>query len=669
MFKFLGAILSLTLPLCAAERPNIIFILTDDLGWGDFGSFFQNQRKEANDKSEPWHSTPHLDQMAADGMLLPHHYCPAPVCAPSRASLILGVHQGHSAIRDNQFDKALPKNHTLGTVMQSAGYSTAAIGKWGLQGKGSSPAEWPGYPTKHGFDFYHGYVRHIDGHAHYPEENGKEVWENEQEISAGLAGCYTADLFTARAKKWIVDAHSEDPAKPFFMYLAYDTPHAKLQLPAAPYPEGGGLKGGIQWSGKPGAMINTSTGTPDSWFHPDYATATWDDDKNTATSEVPWPDVYKRYATSVRRIDDCVGDIIQTLKDLGIDKDTLIVFTTDNGPSKESYLKESFGADFFDSFGPFDGIKRDVIEGGIRVGAVLRWPGHTADTKVCNLPSQFHDWMPTFAELGGVASPAIADGTSLVPAITGEGDQKEPQVYIEYFQSGQETPNYKEFEKSRRGQQRKQMQAIRFGDFIGVRYRIESQNDPFEIYNIVSDPKQTSNLAADKPELQKQMHNSVLRMRRPNTSARRPYDHEVVPALELASTPGIQLLSFSKSAPWLARLDDLKPDSEEIVPAITSGESETADSVLYRGFIDIPKEGTYTFQLAAGSTALLRIHDATVIDAAYKPATEAASGSIVLAKGKHPIRLYWAKSELPPSLEMAGENLSKAPIPAKMLSH
>ncbi len=331
MFKNLVAILALALPLSAAEKPNIIFILTDDLGWGDYGVFFQNLRKENGDRSEPWHMTPQLDRMAAEGMQFPHHYCPAPVCAPSRASLLLGVHQGHSSIRDNQFDKALPENHTLGTVLQGAGYSTAAIGKWGLQGEGESPPEWAGYPTKHGFDFYHGYVRHVDGHRHYPKEDGKQVWENDKEISAGLDVCYTTDLFTARAKQWIIDQKKAAPEKPFFLYLAYDTPHAITQLPAAPYPAGGGLKGGIQWTGENGKMINTADGEPDSYRLPEYASATWDHDDDAATPEVAWPDVYQRYATSVHRIDACVGDLIQTLKDLNIDDNTLVVLPRTTG--------------------------------------------------------------------------------------------------------------------------------------------------------------------------------------------------------------------------------------------------------------------------------------------------------------------------------------------------
>src|SRR3954447_17918485 len=153
----LAAILALVLSTAAqaenqTAKPNIIFILTDDLGFGDVGTFFQHFRKEQNDHSKPWQNTPNLDRMAAEGIKLTDHYCPAPVCAPSRSSLMLGVHQGHANVRDNQFDKALENNHTLATVLKTAGYKTAAIGKWGLQGKGKDVASWPAYPTKRGFD-------------------------------------------------------------------------------------------------------------------------------------------------------------------------------------------------------------------------------------------------------------------------------------------------------------------------------------------------------------------------------------------------------------------------------------------------------------------------------------------------------------------------------------
>lgn len=202
------------------SRPNIIFILTDDLGYGDFGVFFQNARQTANVRSEPWHFTPQLDAMAAQGLQMPHHYCAAPVCAPSRASLLTGVHQGHANVRDNQFDKALENSHTLATMLRGAGYATACIGKWGLQGSGSSPATWPAYPLNRGFDFYYGYVRHGDGHEHYPKEGtyggAKQMWDNLTEVSADLDKCYTTYLFTARTKKWIVDQRAANPAQLFF---------------------------------------------------------------------------------------------------------------------------------------------------------------------------------------------------------------------------------------------------------------------------------------------------------------------------------------------------------------------------------------------------------------------------------------------------------------------
>jgi len=193
--------------------------------------------------------------MAANGATMPQHYCAAPVSAPSRASIMLGVSQGHANVRDNEFDKALEDNYTVGNVLQKAGYTTAAIGKWGLQGQGKT-SNWPAHPLNRGFDYYYGYMRHGDGHEHYPKEGVykgvKEVWENRSEVSKDLDKCYTADLWTAVAKRWIVDHEKgKDANKPFFMYLAYDTPHAVLELPTQAYPEGGGLKGGCNGWGHP----------------------------------------------------------------------------------------------------------------------------------------------------------------------------------------------------------------------------------------------------------------------------------------------------------------------------------------------------------------------------------------------------------------------------------
>ncbi len=676
-----------TLEAATDARPNIVFILADDLGYGDIGAFYQNQRRAANDRSKPTHTMPHLDAMAAEGIQLHDHYCSAPVCAPSRASLLLGVHQGHANVRDNQFDKALENNHTIASVLKAAGYATAAFGKWGLQGgpaeKDSAaatagPAQWPAFPTKRGFNFYYGYVRHRDGHAHYPKEDGKQVWENEREISADLAGCYTADLFTARAKKWISEQHAARPQQPFMCYLAFDTPHAKIQYPPCAYPAGGGKKGGVQWLGTPGHMINTATGQPDTWCHPDYAQATWDDDRDAATPEKPWPDVNRRYATATRRIDDCVGDVLQLLKDLSIDERTVVVFTSDNGVSMESYLTEAFSPQFFRSFGPFDGIKRDCLEGGVRVGAVARWPGFIPAGAISREPSAHYDWLATFAELAGVPAPARTDGVSLVPTLRGQKQKRTAPVYIEYFVRGK-TPNYADFTPEHRDRQRGQMQAIRVGNFMGVRYGIVSATEPFEIYNVSTDPQQTTNLANRSREydaLQRQFHAAVPSIRRPDDSAKRPYDNELQPAAKPKKTaPGIEWRAYKMAAPWVPRLDGLTPAARGTSPqpdvALSPRKNDMA--MLFTGYIEAPENGEYRFHVTADSGAVLRVHDATVIDAdmGYVPGSE-ASGAVLLEAGKHPFRLYYAhRGDGAPRLtfQWSRAEKPKQPIPTTAFSH
>lgn len=361
------ALLAVAVSLTAAQ-PNILFILTDDLGYGDLGVYFQNERARAGQRHQPWLATPHLDRMAAEGMRLTRHYCAAPVCAPSRASLLLGVHQGHANVRDNQFDKALEDNHTLGTVLRQAGYATAAIGKWGLQGPGAA-SEQPGHPLRRGFDYFYGLLAHISGHFHYLKEHGSldnqgqptGVHENYRNVTDGLDRCYSTDLFTARAKQWILDHHAARPGQPFFLYLAYPAPHARLDVPTRPYPDGGGIHGGMQWLGTPGRMINTAEGDIDTWIHPDYATATYDHDRNPATPEVDWPEHARRHATMVRRLDDAVADLLQTLNDLHLATNTLVVFTSDNGTHHEGGYggRVVYDPTFFASFGPLQGIKHN----------------------------------------------------------------------------------------------------------------------------------------------------------------------------------------------------------------------------------------------------------------------------------------------------------------------
>lgn len=658
-------------------KPNIIFILMDDMGYGDVGAFFQNQRKEQNNRSEPWMVTPMLDKMAAEGAMLPQQYCAAPVCAPSRASILLGVSQGHANVRDNQFDKALEDNYTLGNVLKAQGYVTAAIGKWGLQGR-SKTNDWPAHPLKRGFDYYYGYIGHGDGHEHYPKEGlyrgAKDVWENYTEVSSGLDKCYTGDLFTAVAKNYIIK-HQKSPEadKPFFMYLAYDTPHAVLELPTQAYPVGGGLNGGMKWLGKKGEMINTASGKPDSYIYPEYANATYDDDKNPNTAEVAWPDTYKRFASVNHRIDDQIGDLLQLLKDLKIDENTLVVFTSDNGPSKESYLPKecvNYEADFFNSFGPFDGIKRDVLEGGEREPTIAWWPRKIKPNTVVKTPNISFDWMATFADAAGFKAPVRSDGVSLIPALTRKGKQENSNIYIEYF-NNTKTPDYQEFASAHRGMKRNQMQMVRIGDMVGLRYDTKSAADDFEIYDIIKDPQQINDMAKSETALQSVMKNKVLQMRRADEDAPRPYDSELVPAIVPTKTKqGLVMKSYSVDEHWIPQTQHLKPSKKTKVEAPIAT-IEKGNLAVFEGYISVPADGEYTFYLTSDDKAFLRIHDATVIDEDYNyNPGEQKKEVMKLKAGLHPIKLYHFKLNQPSgksqfSLEWSYKGKAKEAIPAK----
>jgi arylsulfatase A-like enzyme len=627
----------------APPRPNVLFILCDDLGYGDLGVFFQNARAAAGNRNQPWHLTPHLDTLAADGVQLRHHYCPAPVCAPSRASLLLGVHQGHANVRDNQFDKALADNHTLATVLRGAGYTTALIGKYGLQGTGSPAAAHPRY---RGFDYFYGLLAHTDGHLHYSKEDGGHTYEDFTEVTAGLDLCYSTDLFTARAKRWLTDHAATNAAQPFFMYLAYDVPHARLQIPTQVYPAGFGTTGGVQWVGTTGAMINTASGTRNSWVHPDYSAATWDDDANGGTPEVAWPTYAKYHATMVRRLDDAVADLRQTLADLNLASNTLVVFTSDNGTHNEagSGGTVTYNPTFFDSFAGFDGIKRDCWEGGIRVGALACWPDGIPAGGVSTRPSGFWDWLPTFAELAGVPAPARTDGVSLVPALTGVGTSRASRIYIEYYVNNT-TPTYTEFEVARRGRTRNQLQALRLGDYLGVRYNIANHTNDFEIYDVAADPKQITNLAAGVgfAALQEELKDTVLRLRRPDSSAARPYDSEPVPAVTgVLGAAGCHWQAFTNTTPWVPDTAGLAPMSTGVTarPAVDVRPRDSNFVLRFTGYLNVPATGDYTFHLTAGGGAVWRLHEATVIDAdfGYVAGTE-TTGTIRLAAGRHPYTL------------------------------
>lgn len=521
----LGLVCGSSLSRANATPPNILFILADDMGWGDLGVFYQNSRGFVTNRAAPAFLTPHLDTLAAEGMQLRRHYSSAPVCAPARASLLLGVHQGHANVRDNQFDKALENNHTLATVLRRAGYRTAMIGKYGLDG-GSSGVPGPAHPQNRGFDYFFGYLEHLDTHYHYPKEFSQNLFDGFTEVTSALDKCYSTDLWTARAKRWITDHAATNAPPPFFLLLAYTAPHARLEVPTMAYPPGGGLHGGVQWLGIPGAMMNTASNTVDSWIHPDYANATYNDDNNPTTPEVAWPNYAKRHATMMRRLDDGVADVLQTLKDQNLDTNTLLIFTSDNGPHNEAGAGGSFtyNPTFFDAFGPMDGIKRDTWEAGIRVPTLARWPGVIPAGSVNFTASQFHDWMPTFAALAGVPSPARSDGVSLVPTLTGVGTQRPGLVYVEYYSNGS-TPNYTEFEPAHRNATRNQQQVIYLDGYKGIRYNVTANTTPFRIHDTLADAKETTDLAGTSSlftSLQQRMKDRVLQVRRPGGGVTRP---------------------------------------------------------------------------------------------------------------------------------------------------
>ncbi|RTE54167.1 sulfatase [Arenibacter aquaticus] len=662
------------------QKPNIIFILTDDLGYGDVGVFFQNQRQNINDRSEPWVLTPNLDKMAADGAVLTQHYAAAPVCAPSRASLLTGLSQGHANVRNGQFDKALTDNHTMANVLKKVGYNTAAIGKWGLMGSNrwsENGDSWPAHPLNRGFDYYYGYMRHVDGHEHYPKEGlyrgAKEVYENKNEVSKGLDKCYTGDLWTAVAKKWIVEqTQGQEAGQPFFLYLAFDTPHAVLELPTQAYPEGRGLNGGLQWIGKPGEMINTASGEIDSWVHPDYNVATYDNDNDPSSPEVSWPNVYKRYATTTRRLDNQVGDIMQLLADLDIDDNTLVVFSSDNGPSIESYLEnEPYEANFFNSFGPFNGIKRDVLEGGERVPTVARWPNRIPAGRIVSSPSISYDWLPTFTEAAGYPAPINGDGVSLIPALTGEGQSEESMIYVEYSQS-QKSPNYEEFAPNNRNRLRKEMQMMRLGNIVGLRYNIQSANDDFELYNVITDKQQANNLAGNTNMvgLQKTFKERVLQVRMPNATAKRPYDEEMVPAVAaIGLKNGLKWSAYTNAAPWLPQIHSLSSKASGIVakPSFKHIKTNGKEIYSFQGFIKVPADGEYSFYVKSENKTFLRIHDASIIDADYGYTYGTTKqGTIKLKQGYHPIKIFYGSDDHRINrlvLSWSGPSFSKEEVP------
>lgn len=419
-----------------APKPNIIFILADDLGYGDLGSYGQRIIQ-----------TPNLDRLAAEGIRFTQFYAGSTVCAPSRSVLMTGRHMGHTRVRGNAgagnyaAQTLGASDVTVARVLQQAGYATGLIGKWGL-----GEIESEGAPGRHGFDYFFGFVNQTHAHNHYPDF----LWRNSEKVAlpnvvtpagvvpgAGYATRreqYAGDLFFAEARAFI-ERHRD---RPFFLDLSLTVPHANNERARA---------------------------LGDGQEVPDYGLYAAKD----------WADPLKGQAAMITRMDRQIGELLAQLTQLGLDARTLVIFTSDNGPHKEG--GPAYDPDFFDANGPLRGIKRSLTDGGIRVPFLARWPGRITAGGTSTHVGYFGDLMATFAELAGAVPPAAIDSLSLVPALLGRGAQaKHDYLYWEFYESG--------FDQA----------VLLGGRWKGI--RLKSPSVPMQIYDLASDPGETTDVAA-----------------------------------------------------------------------------------------------------------------------------------------------------------------------------
>ncbi len=406
---------SLALPSLAAAAPsrlpNILFILADDLGYGDLGCYGQKKIQ-----------TPNIDRIAAEGVKFTQAYSGSTVCAPSRCTLMSGKHTGHCATRGNRHPEVpLPMSDpTIAEVLKRAGYRTAHYGKWGLGGPETTST-----PTERGFDEFFGFLNHQHAHQAYPDY----LWEGRVETMLPKNWFYrkqeyAPDLFTGRTLQFV----GQPSDKPFFVYLSYTVPHADNELPGIEVPDQG-----------PYAKEN-------------------------------WPEIEKNFAASITRMDAGIGRILDR-----VDQNTLVLFTSDNGPHKEG----GHSPEFFGSRGPLRGVKRDLYEGGIRVPAVARWPGQVKAGSVSDEPWASWDVLPTLAEVAGQKAPRGIDGASFSSALRGRAVVPHRPFYWEFHEGGFQ-------------------QAVRDGDWKLVRQLPKMQP---ELFHLREDVGEARDVAAEHPEI------------------------------------------------------------------------------------------------------------------------------------------------------------------------
>ncbi|HAK80659.1 MAG TPA: N-acetylgalactosamine-6-sulfatase, partial [Runella sp.] len=450
----------------STSKPNVIYIFADDLGYGEVGVYGQKKIK-----------TPNLDRLAEGGMRFTQHYSSAPVCAPSRCGLMTGRHTGHTYIRGNyelggfEDDKEggqMPLNEgafTIGHLFQKSGYKTGAVGKWGM-----GMANTTGNPNQQGFDFFYGLLCQKQSHNFYPThlwKNGEKVAlnnpyikvhrpmpEGDENYEYYVGKDYAIDKMTEEATGFINDNKS----RPFFLYLPYTLPHLSLQAPAEAVKEYIGKFDEKPYRGQTGY----------------------------ASTRYP----YSTYAAMISYLDKQVGQIWELVKKLGIEDNTIIMFSSDNGATFVKHVD----AAFFESAGPFRGLKMDVYEGGIRVPMIAYWKGEIKPGQVTDHVSTQYDVLATCADLLGTKPTLPTDGVSFLPTLLGKSTQvQHPYLYFEYPENGGQL-------------------AIRKGDWKGVKRNVKAnRNGEWEIYNLKADIGERTNVAATHPELAKEFDEIVQR--------------------------------------------------------------------------------------------------------------------------------------------------------------
>lgn len=433
----------------AQDRPNIILILADDLGYGDLGCYGQQHVK-----------TPHIDRLAADGMRFTQFYAGATVCAPSRSALMTGQHTGHTYIRGNkeiepegQYPLA-DSVQTFAQLLQDAGYVTGAFGKWGLGMVGTH-----GAPDRKGFDTFFGFNCQRQSHRYYPSH----LWHNDERVALegnDLANkvMYAPEVIQQQALKFM-EAHRDSP---FFLYVPTVLPHAELQGPADQH-----------YYLYESSFIETPYKGED--YGPEasiggYASVA----KPRAT-----------FAAMVGRMDAYVGELLAKLDELGLTENTIVMFSSDNGAHLEG------GADpvFFNSSGGLRGYKRDLYEGGIRVPFIVKWPGKVRPQSRSDFMGAFWDLMPTLVDIVGAQAPKYTDGISFVPTLLGKDGQQQQHQYLywEFHEAGGR-------------------QAVRAGHWKAVRLHAkDKEKATMELYDLNNDPSETTNLAATYPRIVQQL--------------------------------------------------------------------------------------------------------------------------------------------------------------------